>query len=244
MSIRTIAAAAALGCLLAGCQPASQPAGDSQPVADRPADPTAPDPFATAVNFECDGGGKLDIVFQGGSPSALVRIDGGTPMTLSIDEAATSGMIYKDATTSLNMEGDRLVLASGGSTKTCAFVPRDLPAPAVEGVVRDLTSADAGASVEMKVGEKISVSLSGVPTAGYLWAADNPPAFVKVSDGPGGSTSTAQFLPGFAGGNHWEVLVIEAVAAGESEISLVQKRPWETQAAPDDQRFRFRLKVK
>ena len=244
MSIRTIAATAALGCLLAGCQPASQPVKDSQPVADKPADPTAPDLFATAVNFECDGGGKLDVAFPGGSPpTALVRIDGGTPLSLSIDVTATSGMIYKDATTSLNMEGDRLTLSSGGSTKTCGFVARDLPAPAVEGVVRNLTSADAGASVEMKVGEKISVSLSGVPTAGYLWAADNPPAFVKVSDGPGGSTSTAQFLPGFAGGNHWEVLVIEAIAAGESEISLVQKRPWETQPEPDDKKFRFRLKV-
>ena len=109
--------------------------------------------------------------------------------------------------------------------------------------MRNLTEADAGASVEMKVGEKISVSLSGVPTAGYVWGADKPPAFVKVSEGPGGATSSAQFLPGFAGGNHWEVLVIEAIAPGEGEIALAQKRPWEEQAAPDDKRFKFQLKV-
>jgi predicted secreted protein len=87
------------------------------------------------------------------------------------------------------------------------------------------------------------VSLSGVPTAGYIWGADAPPAFVKVSDGPGGATSSSQMLPGFAGGNHWEVLVIEAMAPGEAEISLVQKRPWEDKADPADKRFAFKLKV-
>ena len=89
----------------------------------------------------------------------------------------------------------------------------------------------------------MTVSLSGVPTAGYVWAADAPPAFVKVSEGPGGATSTSQFLPGFAGGNHWEVLIVEGVAAGEGEIALVQKRPWEEKSSPDDKRFKFRLKV-
>jgi len=213
-------------------------------VAEQPAEPAAPDAFANAVNFECDGGGKLDVVFEGGGPStALVRIDGGAAQKLAIDETATSGMVYKDAATTLNFEGSDAQLTAGGATRACKFVARAVPAPAVDGVVRNLTEADAGASVEMKVGEKISVSLSGVPTAGYVWGADKPPAFVKVSEGPGGATSTAQFLPGFAGGNHWEVLVVEAVAPGEAEIALVQKRPWEDQAAPDDKRFKFQLKV-
>ena len=240
MVIRTFAAAAALSLLAAGCQPAAT-TPEEKPVADQPA---APDAFANAVNFECDGGARLDVVFEGGGPpTALVRIDGGAAQTLAIDETATSGMIYKDAATVLNLEGDAAQLTTGGATKACKFVSRPLPAPAVNGVVRNLSEADAGASVEIKVGEKISVSLSGVPTAGYVWGADKPPAFVKVSEGPGGATSSAQFLPGFAGGNHWEVLVIEAIAPGEGEIALAQKRPWEEQAAPDDKRFKFQLKV-
>ena len=243
MLIRTIAAAAGLGLLAAGCQPAPT-TPEEKPVAEQPAEPAAPDAFANAVNFDCDGGGKLDVVFEGGGPAtALVRIDGASPQKLAIDETATSGMIYKDAATTLNLEGDSAQLTSGGATKACKVVSRAVPAPAVEGVVRNLTEADAGASVEMKVGEKMSVSLSGVPTAGYVWGADKPPAFIKVSEGPGGATSTAQFLPGFAGGNHWEVLVVEAVAPGEAEITLAQKRPWEEQAAPDDKRFKFLLKV-
>lgn len=243
MLIRTIAAAAGLG-LLAACQPTSPTTPEEKPVAEQPADPAAPDAFANAVNFDCDGGARLDVVFEGGGPpTALVRIDGGAAQKLAIDETAASGMVYKDVATTLNFEGSDTRLTTGGATKACKFVARDVPAPTVDGVVRNLTEADAGASVEMKVGEKISVSLSGVPTAGYVWGADKPPAFVKVSEGPGGATSTAQFLPGFAGGNHWEVLVIEAVASGEAEIALVQKRPWEELAAPDDKRFKFQLKV-
>jgi predicted secreted protein len=242
MFVRTLAAAG-LGLLAAGCQPApAKPEG--KPVADQPAEPSGPDAFANAVNFDCDGGSKLDVVFEGGGPpSALIRLDGGASQKLSIDEAATSGMIYKNAATTMDFGGDRLQLTTGGATKTCTFVSRALSAPTVAGAVRNLTEADANAAVEVKIGEKITVSLSGVPTAGYVWAAEDPPAFVKVSEGPGGATSTSQFLPGFTGGNHWEVLVIEGIAAGEGEIMLVQKRPWEEKSAPDDQRFRFRLKV-
>jgi predicted secreted protein len=243
----TAVAAAGLGLLAAACnQPADAPPKPEEqtPVANQPASPM-PDPFASGVNFECEGGGKVDVLFESGSPpSAMVRIDGGTPMKLPIDETAASGMIYKDANISINLEGDGLQLTSGGAKKACKFVSRSLPPPTVEGVVRDLKAEDAGASVEMKVGEKFSISLSGVPTAGYVWGADGPPAFVKVTDGPGGATTSAQFLPGYAGGNHWEVLIVEAVAPGEGELALVQKRPWEDKADPADQRLKFKLTVK
>jgi predicted secreted protein len=242
MRIGIMAAAAGLGLLAAGCnQP--PPAMPEENVAQQPA---APDErFEHAVNFECEGGGKLDVVFNSGStgPSALMRLDGGEAKTLAVDETAQSGMVFKDTATTLNFEGDAIQLTSGGAAKTCKFVSRSLPPPEIDGVVRDIKAEDAGASVAIKVGEKVSVSLSGVPTAGYVWGADNPPDFVKVTEGPGGSTTTAQFLPGFAGGNHWQVLVIEAVKAGEAEITLVNKRPWEARADPSDERFKFKLKV-
>jgi predicted secreted protein len=231
-----------LALLAAGCnQPPS--AKSEENVAQQPA---APDErFDSAVNFECEGGGKLDVVFNSGNtgPSALMRLDGGEAKTLAVDETAQSGMVFKDAATTLNFEGDTIQLTAGGATKACKFVSRSLPPPKVDGVVRDIKAEDAGAAVAIKVGEKVSVSLSGVPTAGYVWGADNPPDFVKVSEGPGGSTSTAQFLPGFAGGNHWQVLVIEALKPGEAEITLANKRPWETKADPSDERFKFKLKV-
>lgn len=241
MKIRAIAAAGlgiGLGLAAAACnqQQAPEPA--------KPVDPAVLARFENALNFDCEGGGKVDVVLGNSAQEpAFVRLDGGAPAQLALDETSQTGMAFTDKTTTIGFEGDGLSYTSGATMKSCKFVSRALPAPTVDGVVRNLTAEDAGASVEMKVGDKISVSLSGVPTAGYVWGADAPPAFVKVNDGPGGATTSAQMLPGFAGGNHWEVLVIEAVAPGEAEIALAQKRPWEDAAAPDDSRFKFKLKV-
>lgn len=229
MSFRAIAAVAGLGLLAGAC---SQPA------------PAAPDAFAYAVNYECEGGGVVDVVFNSGNGSdVLARLEGGAAETLPGNPDSQTGMEYKNATTTLHTDGSSVTWKSGATTKTCMIKTRELPAPTVAGVVRTLTATDAGASVDVKVGDKISVALVGVPTAGYVWGAASPPAFIKATDGPGGATSTAQFTPGFAGGSHWEVVVIEAIAAGEGEITLAQRRPWETTAEPDANTFKFKLKA-
>ncbi len=241
MNIRAIAACAGLGLIAAACSQPAPPAPvepTPQPVADKPAD----DAFAYAVNYECEGGGMVDVVF-GGNGGAVARLDGGAAETLPMNPDAQNGIEYKNATTTLKSDGSSVTWVAGATTKTCMIKTRELPAPKVEGVVRALEEKDAGASVEMKVGEKISVALVGIPTAGYVWGAASPPAFIKASDGPGGATSTSQFTPGFAGGSHWEVVIVEAVAAGEGEITLAQRRPWETTAEPDSKTFKFKLKV-
>eukprot|EP01137_Pigoraptor_chileana_P026230 Opistho-2@96888 len=243
MNIRAIAASAGLGLLAAACAQPAPPATPveppAQPVADKPA---ADDAFAYAVNYECEGGGVVDVVF-GGNGGAVARLDGGAAETLPMNPDTQDGVEYKNATTTLKSDGSSVNWASGATTKTCMIKTRELAAPKVDGVVRALAEKDAGTSVEMKVGEKISVALVGVPTAGYVWGAASPPAFIKATDGPGGATSTAQFTPDFAGGSHWEVVVVEAVAAGEGEITLAQRRPWETTADPDAKTFKFKLKV-
>ena len=243
MNIRAIAAVTGLGLLSAACnQPAPPAPVEPTPVADQPATPAAPDAFAYAVNYECEGGGVVDVVFNGNG-DALARLNGGAAETLPMNPDSQTGIEYKNATTTLQTDGSSVTWKSGATAKTCMIKTRELPAPTVTGVIRTLTETDAGASVDMKVGEKISVALVGVPTAGYVWGASAPPAFIKATDGPGGATSTAQFTPGFAGGSHWEVVVIEAVAAGEGEITLAQRRPWETAAEPDANTFKFKLKV-
>lgn len=244
MKIRAIAIVAGLGLALCGCNP-EKPPEPATPVAGPTADPATDARFDNALNFDCEGGGKLDVVMDNGPErGALARLDGAAPVELPLDlENQTGMMTYTDKTTTLAFDGQNISYKSGAISKTCNFMSRSLPAPTVDGVVRNLNEEDAGASVELKVGQKMSVSLSGVPTAGYVWGADAPPAFVKVSEGPGGSTTSAQMLPGFTGGNHWEVLVIEALAPGEAEIALAQKRPWEAAADPDDKRFKFKLKV-
>ena len=233
MKMTAIAAAAGLG--LAAC--AGQTATEEQKqVADAR--------FDSAANFTCEGGAKLDAVFHhGAGGETLARVDGGAALTLTPDETATSAMTWKNDTASLALDGPGATWTSNGATSACTFEPRSLPPPKVEGATHTLTIDDAGKSFDVKVGEKVAIALSGVPTAGYVWGASAPPAWVKASEGPGGSTSTSQFLPGFAGGNHWEVVVIEAVAAGEGEITLAQRRPWESSAEPDASTFKFKLKA-
>ena len=246
MSFKAIAAMAGLGLLAAACSQPAPPAApvEPTPIADQPETPATPDAFAYGVNYECEGGGVVDVAFNSGADgAALARLDGGTPETLPLNPDSQGGMEYKNATTTLQTDGSSVTWKSGATTKTCMIKTRELPAPTVAGVVRALGEADAGASVEVKVGDKISVALVGIPTAGYVWGAATPPAFIKATDGPGGATSTAQFTPGFAGGSHWEVVVIEAVAAGEGEITLAQRRPWETTAEPDSKTFKFKLKA-
>lgn len=235
MKMTAIAAAAGLG--LAACVgQTGTSGGEAKPVADAR--------FDYAVNFTCEGGEKLDIAFnQADDGSALARIDGGAAMTLPIDPEGTTGPTWKNATATLVLDGPGASWASGGAAKPCTFESRSLPPPKVDGVAHALTIDDAGKTFNVKVGEKVSVALSGVPTAGYVWGAASPPAWVKASDGPGGATSSAQFLPGFAGGSHWEVVIIEAVAAGEGEITLAQRRPWETESEADATTFKFRLKA-
>jgi inhibitor of cysteine peptidase len=110
-----------------------------------------------------------------------------------------------------------------------------IAAPAPAGAVAlKLTAADKGGSFKLKQGERVSVSLVGVPTAGYVWAAAALPSFLTKTEEASGPTSKAQLEPGFAGGNHWEVLVFEATAKGSGVLKLEQRRPWETNEAPAD----------
>ena len=80
----------------------------------------------------------------------------------------------------------------------------------------------------------------GVPTAGYVWQAKQVPAFLSAAGETSGNTTSAQNQPGFAGGNHWEVLMFSATAAGSGDLVLEQRRPWETNE-PASQTFRVTI---
>lgn len=109
-----------------------------------------------------------------------------------------------------------------------------VPPPTVEGVTKHITAADKGGTVEVKIGEKIQVELSGVPTAGYVWAVAEAPAFLTPSGEAGGPTTTAQSEPGFAGGSHWEVFYFDVTGEGTGVLRLEQRRAWESDEPPAD----------
>jgi len=235
--MKSVVAAITASIGLAACTPA-------EPPAPAPAQPDAPQTLPGALAYDCEPD-RMEVAYSdGGQSEVRVRLTGGAIETLAIDpDNQAGGLVYRAGPTTLTVSGSQAIYASGGVNRTCEFMNEDLPAPEVDGVVHALSSADAGKTFEVKVGQKVSVALVGVPTAGYLWAVSGPPAWVKASDGPGGATSTAQRLPGFTGGNHWEVIIIEAVAAGEGTITLAQRRPWEDKAEPDAATFAFTLKA-
>jgi predicted secreted protein len=100
--------------------------------------------------------------------------------------------------------------------------------PTEEGVAKHITIADKDGVVEVKVGDKIQVELSGIPTAGYVWTLAETPAFLTASGETSGPTSEAQSQPGFTGGNHWEVFFFDVTAEGSGALRLEQRRPWES----------------
>ena len=106
-----------------------------------------------------------------------------------------------------------------------------VPAPTPSDVSIRITAAQNGQTVHVPVNQRFAVELVGVPTAGYVWTPAQMPAFITRAGDVTGNTTQAQSQPGFAGGNHWEVLMFSATAAGSGDLILEQRRPWETNEA-------------
>ena len=108
-----------------------------------------------------------------------------------------------------------------------------LPAPTPDDVAVRITAGQNGQTVDVGVGQRFAVELVGVPTAGYVWQPAQVPDFITRAGEASGNTIAEQTQPGYTGGNHWEVLMFSATAAGTGELVLEQRRPWETdQPAP------------
>lgn len=103
-----------------------------------------------------------------------------------------------------------------------------VPAPTPSDAAIRIGAEQAGQVVVVPVGRRFAVELVGVPTAGYVWATASVPSFLAAGGEASGPTTRAQSQPGFTGGNHWEVLLFTANAAGRGELRLEQRRPWET----------------
>jgi len=107
-------------------------------------------------------------------------------------------------------------------------------APTPEDVAVRITAEQNGQTVNVGVNQRFAVELVGVPTAGYVWTPAQLPAFVTRAGEASGNTTQAQSQPGFTGGNHWEVLMFTATAAGTGELVIEQRRPWESSEPATD----------
>lgn len=107
-------------------------------------------------------------------------------------------------------------------------------APTPSDVAIRITVAQNGQTVHVPVNQRFAVELVGVPTAGYVWTPAQLPPFITRAGDVTGNTTQAQSQPGFTGGNHWEVLMFSATAAGSGDLVIEQRRPWESNEGAAD----------
>jgi len=90
-------------------------------------------------------------------------------------------------------------------------------------VVKTLTRADGGSSVQMKVGDVVAVRLAENPSTGFVWSTDS-------TGGDALQLVDSEYLPaadGRVGGPGERSLSFRAVAAGNVELRLKLWREWE-----------------
>ena len=90
-----------------------------------------------------------------------------------------------------------------------------------------VTQADAGKSVSLSIGQRLSVHLSEQAGTGYSWitASDSTP-LLKFE---GASTASGATMPG---GSEIRVLVYSATAAGNGTLKIGLSRSWEKDQPP------------
>ncbi len=100
--------------------------------------------------------------------------------------------------------------------------------------------ADSGKTIELSVGQKLTITLRGNATTGYVWQmakGTDGKIVKKISDK---YTADNTGLVG-SGGDH--VWTYQAVAAGETTITLNYLRPWE-KSVPPAKTLKYTVKVK
>jgi inhibitor of cysteine peptidase len=93
---------------------------------------------------------------------------------------------------------------------------------------RWLTEADAGSMVELRRGDRLSISLGGNPTTGYSWQVAAVDERVLAPAGEPGYRASS---PAIGGGGSF-TFGFQAVAAGSTALRLVYRRPWEKRRRP------------
>jgi inhibitor of cysteine peptidase len=89
-----------------------------------------------------------------------------------------------------------------------------------------LTEADDGETVRLKVGETFTVALPGNPSTGFSWNGAADPEVVVLASEPEFESDAADDNVVGAGGT--VTMTYEAVEVGEAELKLEYSRAWES----------------
>ena len=100
-----------------------------------------------------------------------------------------------------------------------------------------LAAADSGRTIELTTGQVVTITLEANPTTGYTWEVVEAPSgqvMRQVGEIEFESESDA------IGAGGVQIIRFEVVNAGQTSLTLVYHRPWETDVEPLDA---FSIKV-
>ena len=105
-------------------------------------------------------------------------------------------------------------------------------------VVKEYTSSNQ--PIEVKIGEQFTITLDSNPTTGYKWEASFDQSSLKLVKREYKQDASKPGMVGVGGKEHF---IFEGIKAGDAQIKLTYKRPWEQQPA-DAKVMTFTVKIK
>ncbi|KRG72018.1 hypothetical protein ABB29_00700 [Pseudoxanthomonas dokdonensis] len=112
-----------------------------------------------------------------------------------------------------------------GTDTPATASPTHPAASAVQQAVR-LRAADAGAAVQLMVGQTLRVELDTSPASGYAWELDGDlPPGLSIETDPGAGPLQSK-MPGPAAGTH-QIWNFRATRPGRVRLRFLYRRAWE-----------------
>jgi len=104
--------------------------------------------------------------------------------------------------------------------------------PPVEPEEVNVSEQDNGSQIDLKPGQILVVTLQSNPTTGYRWErVENQDSILEQMGEAEFKPSETGGLPPIGGGG-WEIFRFKAINKGQTTLTLVYRRPWETGVEP------------
>lgn len=96
----------------------------------------------------------------------------------------------------------------------------------------ELTDTDSGKTLDVRVGDRITVTLPSNPTTGYMWSYKNAlPTDIVIPTGEKVNTTSAS--KELCGAPVTQSFYYKVIAPGTAGINLEYRRPWLKNEAPE-----------
>jgi inhibitor of cysteine peptidase len=181
------------------------------------------------------GPGVTKDLYSGCNNITLTFADGTTSATViqAVTPAGTVQSIWRYNPADKKWEGYSPAFPEVGTLLTVDFL--DVvwicisgSSPPTDGEPLTLSEEDSGSTVEMQVGDTMEVVLEGNPTTGFTWETEAVDAAILNQLGEPEFESDSELVG--SGGTF--TFRFEAVASGQTVLTLVYHRPWETAVPP------------